>query len=91
MRGGGLFGFAVFDQFEGLHEAHAADVADERVLFLELFELGAEVIADGVSVFEEVVFFDELDGGAGGDAGYRVTAEGGDVQALGSQRRFPAW
>ena len=69
--GGGLFGFAVSYEFESLHEAHAADVADERVFFLKLFEFSAEVSADRVSVFEEVFFFDQLDGGAGGDAGHR--------------------
>src|SRR6266446_1019453 len=36
--GRGLFGLAVFDEFEGLHEAHAADFADQRVFLLKLFQ-----------------------------------------------------
>jgi len=35
-----------------------------------------------VSVFEQVIFLDEFDGGAGRDACYRVAAERGDVEAL---------
>ena len=80
--GSGLFGFAVFDEFQSLHQAHTADVADERVLLLKLFELAAEVIANDVGVFAEVFFFDEVDGGFGGDAGDGIAAEGGDVSAL---------
>src|SRR5260370_34455619 len=37
--GSWLFGLAVFDQFERLHQSHAADVTDERMLGLQFFQL----------------------------------------------------
>src|SRR5208282_5826602 len=88
LRRGGLFGFAVFHEFESLHEAPAAHVANERVFLLELFELGAEVGAHGVGVFAEVVFFDEFDGGAGSGASYGIAPERSDVQSLESGGNF---
>src|SRR5579859_552946 len=88
LRRGRLFGLSVFDEFESLHQAHAADVADKRIFLLKLFELCAEVRSHRGSVFAEVLFFDQLDGGAGCGAGHRVTAERGDVQTLEASGNF---
>ncbi len=66
--GAGSFGFAVLHQFQALHQPQAAHVADQRIFFLQGFELFAEVAADHVGIFQQVFLFDEFDGGAGGDA-----------------------
>src|SRR5579864_2082551 len=86
--GSRLFGLAIFHQFERLHQAHAAYVADERMLLLQLFELGAEVRANSVRVFEQLFFLDQFDGCFGGDAGDGISAESRDVRALEAARDF---
>ena len=73
---------AVFHEFERLHQTHAADVADERIFFLEAFEPSAEMGADGVRILEEIFFFNHLNGGARGDGADRIAAERGNRQAL---------
>ena len=65
-----------------MHQAHAAHVADERVLFLELVELLTEVAAHAVGVFQEPFLFDHLDRGARRDGRHRVAAERGNRHAL---------
>src|SRR5579863_80979 len=86
--GSRLLGFAVFDELESLHEAHAANVADELMLLLEFLEFGTEVVADDLSVFEEVFLFDKVDGGFGGDAGDGIASERGDVGSLKTAGNF---
>src|SRR5947209_1636085 len=79
-----LFGLAVFDQFNGLHESHAAHVAYTSVLVFEFFEALAEVRADFGGVTPQVFVFDEFDDGQ--RRGHRdgVAAEGreGDARKL---------
>jgi len=86
--GSGLFRFAVLHEFERLHQAHAANVADERILGLQLFELATEIGADDVGVFAQIFFLDQFNGGAGGDAGDGIAAEGGNVRALEAAGNF---
>ena len=77
----GLFGLPVADQFERLHHAHAANVADQRILFLELLQLLAEVAANDMRVFKQFLLFDHFDHGARGDGRHRISAESRNRQA----------
>src|SRR5689334_5271177 len=43
--GGGFFRLAVLHEFERLHESHAANVANERILRLQLFEFAPEIFS----------------------------------------------
>ena len=94
----GLLGLAILHQFERLHHAHAAHVADQRVLLLQLFELSAEVAADDVSIFAQVFFLDHFDHGARRDRRNGIAAKRRNRQALkfvgqlggGDRRRRPA-
>src|ERR1700733_10454167 len=79
---GGLFGLAIFNEFEGLHHAHAANVADERIFLLELLEFLPEVAADYMRMLKQIFFLNDFNHGAGCDGGYRVASECGDIQAL---------
>src|SRR3984885_57845 len=80
--GSGLFGLAVFHQLEGLHHAHAAHIADERIFLLQFFKLGAEITADNVGVLTQIFFFDDLDDGASGDGRHWIATEGGNRRTL---------
>src|ERR1700735_1171076 len=79
---GGLFCLTVFHKFEGLHHAHTANVADERIFLLQLFEFFPEVAAHHMRILEKIFFFDYLADGAGCNRRDRVAAERGDIQAL---------
>ncbi len=79
LRGGGRLGLAVLHQFDGLHEAHAADVADDLVLVLQFFEAAAQVAAGLGAVVHQLLFFDVIDHGFGGGGGHGIAAEGGDA------------
>ena len=83
-----LFGLPVFDQLQRLHQAHAAHVADERVLRLQLFQLAAQVGADGVGVVEQLFFFNHLNRGARRHRRHRVAAESGNSHSLESVGDF---
>ena len=87
---GRRFGRGIFDEFETLHETHAADVADDGMFFLEFFELGAEIGAGVGGVGGEVFFFDEINDGLGGGVGDGVASEGGDVNTFPSFGNFRA-
>ena len=85
MRGrgrGGRLRAAVLHQLDGLHQAHAAHVADDLVLLLQLFQAAAQVRAGLGAVGQQVLLFDEIDDGLGGGGGHGVAAESGDGQAL---------
>ena len=43
--GAGVLRFAILHQFDRLHQAHAAHIADERILLLHLFQLRAQISA----------------------------------------------
>ena len=43
--GGGFLALAVLHEFNAVHQAHAAHVADDRVLLLQRFQARVEVIA----------------------------------------------
>src|SRR6202453_529500 len=79
---GRLFGFAVFHKFECLQHTHAANVADERILLLQLFELSPQVAADYVSILKKIFFLDHFDDGPRRDGRDRIAAERGDIQSL---------
>src|ERR1017187_2770295 len=80
--GRGFLGLRVEHEFERLHHAHAAHVADDRVFLLQVEQAVVEIGADDVAVADEVVFLDEVDDGGGGDAGDGIAAEGGDGWTL---------
>src|SRR5258708_8250918 len=86
--GSWLFGLAVFDQFERLHQSHAAHVADKRMLGLQFFQLAAEVFADHVRILQQIFFFNQFDGGLGRYAGNGIAAERRDVRALETAGNF---
>ena len=48
-------------ELEGLHQAHAANVSDAGVFFLQFEQFVMKVIADDTGVCAEVVFFDHVD------------------------------
>src|SRR5882762_493819 len=52
------------------------------MLRLQFFELASEVRADGVRIFEQILFFDEVDGCFCRDAGNWIASESGNVEAL---------
>ena len=65
-----------------LHQAHAADVADDRMLFLQLVELARASIRRRRRQFVlQVLFFDHLDDGQRGGHRDGVAAEGGEGEA----------
>src|SRR5262249_48381647 len=76
------------DQLDGLHQSHAAHVTNQLVFALQIFETIAEVAADGCGIVHQAVFFDQIDGGFGSNRGYRITAEGGDLQPFEAGRDF---
>ena len=80
--GRGFFGGSVFDEFDALHQTHAAHVTNDRVFLLEHFQARAEVLADGLGVVHQVLFFDQIDGGLGCYARHRVATERRNGQAL---------
>src|SRR6516225_8651540 len=79
--GGGRLTLAVLHQFDGLQQAHAAHVADEFVLVLELFQAAPEVCARVTAIGAQVVIFNEIDNSLRGGGSYWVAAEGGNRQA----------
>src|SRR5258707_7876919 len=52
------------------------------MLRLQFFEFASEVRADGVRVFEQILFFDEVDGCFCRDTGNWIASESGNVEAL---------
>ena len=78
---GGLLGLAILHQLQRLHQPEAAGVADELVLFLELLEALAQMLADDGAVLHELFVLDDVDDRVGRGARDRVAAEGGEGDA----------
>ena len=56
-----LFCLAVLDQLDAVHQAHAANVADDGVFFLQFEQFVVKIIADDAGICPQVVFLDDLD------------------------------
>ncbi len=85
---GGSFRSWIFYQFETLHEAHSANLADDRIFFLQLFKFAAQVATGSGSVRREIFFLDEIDDGFSGGSCDGIAAESGNVNAFPSVGHF---
>ncbi len=63
-------------EFQGLHGAHAADLADEFPLGLPGFGALLEHFAEAIGAGAEVFFLDEVEDGEGRFAGDRASRKG---------------
>lgn len=70
--GGALVGV---DEFSAGHEAEAADVADDRVLLLDLAQAGAQLLAALLGILAEVMLLDVVEHGEAGRRRDGVAAE----------------
>src|SRR5437762_3386264 len=70
-----FLGFAILDQFERLHQAHTAHVANDRILLFQFFQSLTEVSADFRRVLFQIVVLDYFQYGEGGGARNRIAAE----------------
>src|SRR5579875_2335565 len=52
--------FAIFHQFNALHHPHAANVANQFMLLLQLLEPLAKISADHISILAKIVFLDDF-------------------------------
>ncbi len=80
--GGWRLCLAVFDEFQGEEEAHAADVSDDLVLLLEFEEAIAEIGSDDGCVLAEVVVLDKVDDSLASGGGNGVASEGGELRSF---------
>ena len=85
--GGALVGV---DEFGAGHEAEAADVADDRVLLLDLAQAGAQLLAALLGILAEVMLLDVVEHGEAGCRRDGVAAERRGARArvgIGNLRR----
>ena len=73
---------AIFDQFESLHQPHAANIANQRTLLLQCLEFLPEIAADICGIRSQIIFFDYINYCACRRAGYGITAESRNGQSL---------
>src|SRR5579883_1996348 len=71
----------IADEFHGAHAAEAANLADERPLFLPGAGARFKLFADMGGAGQQIVFFDGFDGGERSGARERMTAEGAAERA----------
>ncbi len=63
-------------EFDGVHEAEAADVHDVRNIGASAFEALLQTVAELVGAVAELLFFDDVEYGMGGSDGQRVAGIG---------------
>ena len=63
------------DELGAGHEAEAADVADDRVLLLDLAQAGAQLLAAFLGILAEIVLLDVVEHGEAGCRRDGVAAE----------------